>query len=43
MSVVSPENDMVNIWPKLFEDIKNPVNPNLRHPLLLGFGPGLFL
>jgi hypothetical protein len=39
-SVVTPENDAVNIRPELFKDIEKPIEGNLRQPLLLCFGPG---
>ena len=34
---------MVDVRPKLFEDIENAVKTNLRYPLLSGFGPCAFL
>ncbi len=36
------ENRVIDVRPKLLEDVKEAVNTNLRQPLLPGLGPGAF-
>ena len=41
-AVVAVKDGVVDLGPKLFEDVEDAVNGNLGEPLLAGFGPGAF-
>ncbi len=40
---MAPENDSINIRPKLLAHVEDPIDSDLEQPLLSGFRPGALL